>query len=257
MAERLRGKSALITGGAGSIGLATAAAFVAEGANVMITDLDEGALVAAVGSIDVAGSGAVVASQVADVTVEDEVAAAVAAAVSRFGHLDVVFANAGIAGTPSPLTEFPLDVFERVLKVNVVGSMLVCKHALGAMSDGGSLIINSSVTGLVGIPNIAAYVTSKHALVGLMRTAAKEMTDRRIRVNSLHPGPTDNEFQHRIEMLETGAGEAEAEKIFNSFIPLGRHASPAEIAAAVVYLASDESAFMTGHTFAIDGGLSG
>lgn len=271
MSGRLDGKTALITGGAGSIGLASARAMVAEGASVMIVDLDEGALAQAAESI-AAGAGAVdphaveagwtgggsgaIAWQVGDVTNEEHVAGAVAATVERFGQLQIAFANAGINGGPHPITEFPVDKFERVLKVNVVGSMLVAKHALGAMTDGGSLIINSSVVGLTSVPNIAAYATSKHALVGLMRTAAKEMAGRGIRVNSLHPGPTDNDFQHQIEVEETGASVDEAERIFNSFIPLGRHASPEEIAAAVVYLASDESAFMTGHTFTLDGGLS-
>ncbi len=254
---RLAGRTALITGGGGSIGGAAARALVEEGAEVMLADLDERALAATAATIERAGPADAVAWRVCDVTAEDQVAAAVAATVERFGKLDVAFANAGIAGAPFPLTEFPVDVFERVLRVNVVGSMLVCKHALGAITDGGSLIINSSVTGLVGIPNIAAYVTSKHALVGLMRTAAKEMAGRGVRVNSLHPGPVDNDFQHAIEMAETGRPSQEATEIFDSLIPLGRHASPAEIAAAVVYLASDESAFMTGHTFALDGGLSG
>lgn len=256
-AGRAAGKTALITGGAGSIGLAAARALVQAGAEVMLSDLDEPALAAAAESISVAAPGASVAWQVCDVTVEDQVAAAVQATVSRFGKLDVAFVNAGVAGSPSPLVDFPVEVFERVLKVNVTGSMLVCKHALGAITDGGSLIINSSVTGLVGIPNIAAYVTSKHALVGLMRTAAKEMAERGVRVNSLHPGPVDNEFQRKVEVAETGQSAQEAQRIFDSLIPLGRHASPEEIAAAVVYLASDESAFMTGHTFALDGGLSG
>jgi NAD(P)-dependent dehydrogenase (short-subunit alcohol dehydrogenase family) len=134
--------------------------------------------------------------------------------------------------------------------------MLVSKHALGAISDGGSLIINSSVTGLVGIPNIAAYVTSKHALVGLMRTAAKEVAGRGVRVNSLHPGPVDNAFQLAAEVEGTGRPADEAQAIFDAMIPLGRHASPDEIAAAVLYLASDDSRFMTGHTFTLDGGLS-
>jgi NAD(P)-dependent dehydrogenase (short-subunit alcohol dehydrogenase family) len=254
---RLAGKTALITGGGGSIGVAAARAFVDEGAEVMLADLDEDSLTAAAEAVTRSGSREAVAWRVCDVTAEDQVAAAVADTVERFGKLDVAFANAGIAGAPFPLTEFPVDVFEQVLKVNVVGSMLVCKHALAAITDGGSLIINSSVTGLIGIPNIAAYVTSKHALVGLMRTAAKEMAGRGVRVNSLHPGPVDNDFQHSIEMAETGQSSQEAQKIFDSLIPLGRHASAAEIAAAVVYLASDESAFMTGQTFALDGGLSG
>jgi NAD(P)-dependent dehydrogenase (short-subunit alcohol dehydrogenase family) len=253
---RVAGKAALITGGAGSIGQAAARALLAEGASVMLADLDEAALSAAAASLGGDGPGAAIAWQVCDVTVEDQVSAAVAETVSRFGALDVAFSNHGIHLDHALLTEFPVDMFRQVLEVNVVGSMLVCKHALRAISDGGSLIINSSVTGLVGIPEIAAYVTSKHALVGLMRTAAKEMAGRRVRVNSLHPGPVENAFQLSAEVEGTGRPEDEARAIFDAMIPLGRHASPDEIAAAVVYLASDESAFMTGHTFTLDGGLS-
>jgi NAD(P)-dependent dehydrogenase (short-subunit alcohol dehydrogenase family) len=103
---------------------------------------------------------------------------------------------------------------------------------------------------------IGAYATSKHAVVGLMRTAAKEMAAKGIRVNSLHPGPTDSEFQHAIEIEAVGASREESAKAFEHMIPLARHATPDEIAQAVVFLASDESAFMTGHTLTVDGGLS-
>jgi NAD(P)-dependent dehydrogenase (short-subunit alcohol dehydrogenase family) len=252
MPGRLEGKSAVITGGAGSIGIATAAAFVAEGASVLITDLDRDALVAAVASL---GSDAV-SWRVADVTVEAEVEAAVGEAMNRFGKLDIAFANAGIFGAAAPLTEYPVEVFQRVLTVNVVGSMLVAKYALRVMEQGASLIINSSVVGLTSAPGIGGYATSKHALVGLMRTAAKEMAPKGVRVNSVHPGPTDNEFQHRIEVQETGAPLDQATAIFDAMIPLGRHATAAEVAATVVFLASDESSFITGHTLTVDGGLS-
>jgi NAD(P)-dependent dehydrogenase (short-subunit alcohol dehydrogenase family) len=249
---RLEGKVALITGGAGSIGLATARAFIGEGARVVIADLEQEALERAAESV---GSDAL-AWAVADVTRSEHVEQAVAAAVSRFGRLDCAFANAGVFGVVAPVTEYPLDVFERVMAVNVIGSFLVAQHALRAMADGGSLIINSSVVGLTSDRGIAAYATSKHAVVGLMRTAAKEVAPRGIRVNTLHPGPTDNTFQHAIEVEAIGAPEAQASAAFEAMIPLSRHASADEIAAAVVFLASDESAFMTGHTLAVDGGLS-
>jgi NAD(P)-dependent dehydrogenase (short-subunit alcohol dehydrogenase family) len=246
---RLAGKVALITGGAGSIGLATARAFVGEGARVLISDVDRDRLSAAATELGDEHA----AWALADVTSSEQVAAAVKSTVERFGRLDVAFANAGVFGVVAPLTDYPEDVFAHVMAVNVMGSFLVAKHAMAAMEDGGSLIINSSVVGLTSEARIGAYATSKHALVGLMRTAAKEGAERGIRVNSLHPGPTDNDFQHAIEVEAIGAPAAEAAKAFEQIIPLARHATPQEIAAAVVFLASDESAFMTGATMAVDG----
>ncbi len=249
---RLAGKVALITGGSGSIGLATARAFVAEGARVLIADLDQSALEQAVGEL----GGDAAAWAVTDVTDPGQVQAAVARTVDRFGRLDCAFANAGVFGVVAPVAEYPVDVFNRVMSVNVTGSFLVAQSALRVMEPGGSLIINSSVVGLTSDRGIAAYATSKHAVVGLMRTAAKEMAPKGIRVNSIHPGPTDNTFQHTIEIEAIGASEEEAAKVFEEMIPLGRHAEPDEIAQAVVFLASDESRFMTGHTLTVDGGLS-
>lgn len=249
---RLTGKVALITGGAGSIGLATAQAFVAEGAQVMIVDLEPAGLERAAATLGAESS----AWSAADVTISDQVHSAVAATVERFGRLDVAFANAGIFGAFAPITEYPEEVFARVIAVNVIGSFLTAKHALAAMAPGGSLIINSSVVGLTSDAGISGYATSKHAVVGLMRTAAKEVASRGIRVNSLHPGPTDNPFQHAIEVEAVGASVEQAARAFEAMIPLARHATPREIAQAVVFLASDESAFMTGATLALDGGLS-
>jgi NAD(P)-dependent dehydrogenase (short-subunit alcohol dehydrogenase family) len=250
--SRLAGKVALITGGAGSIGLATARAFVAAGAQVVIADVVEDALERAAGQL---GSDSV-AWCATDVTDPDQVSRAVDLAVERFGRLDCAFANAGVFGVVSPVTDYPVDVFDRVMAVNVTGSFLVAKYALAAMEPGGSLIINSSVVGLTSDRGIAAYATSKHAVIGLMRTAAKEMAPKGIRVNTIHPGPTDNAFQHKIEVEAIGASEEESAKVFDQMIPLDRHAEPEEIALAVVFLASDESRFMTGHTLTVDGGLS-
>jgi NAD(P)-dependent dehydrogenase (short-subunit alcohol dehydrogenase family) len=250
---RLDHKTAFITGAAGSIGAATARRFAAEGARVALTDLDADALHALAADL----GPSVALALPADVSDSAAVREAVAAAVARFGPFDAVFANAGIFGDVAPIVDYPEDVFDRVLAVNVRGPFLVAKHALAAMRDGGSMIINSSVVGLTADPGIAAYATSKHALVGLMRTAAKEMAPRGIRVNTIHPGPVANAFQHRIEVTATGAAdEAEAARIFEQMIPLDRHATPEEVAAAVLFLASDESAFLTGATVPLDGGMS-
>jgi NAD(P)-dependent dehydrogenase (short-subunit alcohol dehydrogenase family) len=247
----MRDKVALITGGGGSIGAATARLFVAEGASVVLVDLDEAGLTALTAEL-----GDRAAHAVADVTDSGEVRAAVDLAVDRFGGLDVAFANAGIFGVPAPIAEFPEDVFDRVMAVNVRGSFLVAKHALGVMRDGGSLVFNSSVVGLLSEAGICAYATSKHAIVGLMRTAAKEGAPRNIRVNSVHPGPVDNRFQHTIEVDVTGAPEDRAAELFEENIPLGRHASADEVARAVLFLAGDESSFVTGATLSVDGGMS-
>jgi NAD(P)-dependent dehydrogenase (short-subunit alcohol dehydrogenase family) len=249
---RLDGKVALISGGAGSIGSATARRFAAEGAKVVVTDIDESGLDAVVNAL---GSSSAV-SAVTDATDSEQVRAAVALAVERFGGLDIAFANAGTFGVVAPVAEYPEDVFDHVMAVNVRGPFLLAKHALAAMRDGGSLIVNSSVVGLTSDAGICAYATSKHALVGLMRTAAKEVAPRGIRVNTIHPGPVDNEFQHGIEVVATGRAEAEAARLFETMIPLARHARPDEIAAAVLFLASDECTFMTGATLAVDGGMS-
>jgi NAD(P)-dependent dehydrogenase (short-subunit alcohol dehydrogenase family) len=250
--SRLEDKIAFITGAAGSIGAATARRFVAEGARVVVSDVDAAGLDALVGEL---GDDAAVAA-VADVTVSAQVRRGVELAVERFGGLDVAFANAGIFGEVAEVTDYPEDVFERVLAVNVCGPFHVAKHALAAMQPGGSLILNSSVVGLTSDPGICAYATSKHALVGLMRTAAKEVASRGIRVNSIHPGPVDNDFQRRIETVATGKPADRAAAIFETLIPAGRHATPEEVAQLVLFLASDDSAFMTGAAIPLDGGMS-
>ena len=248
---RLQDKVAVISGGAGSIGAATARVFAAEGARVVVADLDEAGLAAVV---DELGSDRA-ALAVTDVTDSDQVRAAVTLAIERFGGLDIAFANAGVFGVNAPIVDYPEDVFDRVMAVNVRGSFLLAKHALAVMRDGGSMIFNSSVVGLMSDATIAGYATSKHAIVGLMRTAVREVADRAIRVNSIHPGPVDNEFQHRIEVSATGEEAARAAELFEERIALSRHASPAEIARTVLFLASDDSSFMTGATIKVDGGL--
>jgi NAD(P)-dependent dehydrogenase (short-subunit alcohol dehydrogenase family) len=250
---RLEDKIAVITGAAGSIGAATARRFVAEGARVVLADVDEQPLQQLA---DELGGEAYARAVATDVTDDAQVRAAVAVATDAFGGLDIAFANAGIFGQVAPITEYDPDTFDRVLAVNVRGPFLLARHALAAMRDGGSMIITSSVVGLTSDPGIVGYATSKHAVVGLMRTAAKEVAARGIRVNTLHPGPVDNAFQHAIETTATGQDEGHAQDIFDGMIPLGRHARADEVAAAALYLASDESAFLTGATVPLDGGMS-
>jgi NAD(P)-dependent dehydrogenase (short-subunit alcohol dehydrogenase family) len=219
---RLQHKVALITGAGGSIGAATARLFAEEGAKVVLADVDEDGLATVTDEIGAERAAYVVT----DVTDSDDVREAVRIAVERFGGLDIAFANAGIFGDATPIVDYPEDVFDQVMAVNVKGSFLVAKHVLAVMRDGGSLIFNSSVVGLLSDAGIAGYATSKHAIVGLMRTAAREVAERGIRVNSLHPGPVDNQFQHRIEVIATGAPQARAAELFEERIPLARHAAP-------------------------------
>src|SRR5580658_4669241 len=247
----LRGKAALITGGEGSIGMATARAFVAEGARVALIGLVADELRAGAASLGERARWAV-----ADVTDSVAVKTAVTDAAESFGGLDVVVSNAGIAGAITTMADYPEDVFDQVMAVHVRGSFLVCKHSLPYLRSGASIVITSSVVGLTSAPGICAYATAKHALVGLMRTLAKETAPRGIRVNTIHPGPVDNEFQHRIEVAATGASQAQAAAAFEQLIPLARHAAPAEVARAMLFLASDESSFVTGATLAVDGGMS-
>jgi NAD(P)-dependent dehydrogenase (short-subunit alcohol dehydrogenase family) len=250
---RLDGKAAIITGGEGSIGMATARAFAAEGARVFLAGISEPDLKAGAAEL---GAGTA-AWTVADVTDSAQVKAAVKAAVMRFGRLDVVIANAGISGATAPVADYPEEAFDQTLAVHVRGAFLLCKYAVPYLTAGASVIITSSVVGLISAPNIAGYSTAKHAQVGLMRTLARELAPRGIRVNTIHPGPVDNEFQHRIEVVATGTGREEAAAIFEQMIPLARHAAPEEVARAMLFLASDESSFVTGTTLAVDGGMSG
>ncbi len=249
---RLQDKVALITGGESGIGLATARRFVAEGARVYVLGLDEGRLKDTEREL-----GAACGYSVADVTDESAVQEGLQAAVDRFGTLDVLFSNAGISGAVSGVLDYPSDVFTRVLAVHVTGAFHVVKHGLPRMRDGGSVIIMSSVVGVMGFAGICGYVAAKHGQVGLMRAVATEVAPRRIRVNTLHPGPTSTAFQDELEMAATGLPQAQAAAVFDELLPLKRHATPEEIAAAALFLASDESAFMTRSTLVVDGGIAG
>lgn len=249
----LSGKTCLITGGAGSIGLATARLFLAQGAQVMLADLDGARLDDLVSQLDNGN----IAGHATDVTDAAAVSGLVDATLARFGGIDVVFSNAGNFGQVSPIDQYPEDVFDAVYRVHVKGAFLVCKYAVPKMRDGGSIVITSSVAGTRGDPGVYGYITAKHAQIGLMRCLAKELAPRKIRVNTIHPGPIDNSFQHAVEDDLGKLIGADAGEFFDNQTPLGRHGTPDEIAQSVLFLASDQSSYTTGTMLMVDGGMSG
>ena len=251
--NRFKDKAIVITGGAGSIGKETAKHYVDEGAKVMLVDLDENALKNAKEEI-----GNNVEIQSADVADSSDVEAYVNAAKEKFGKVDAFFNNAAIEGDVKPLDEYPETMFDKVMMVNVKGMWLGLKYMFPVMKEQGhgSIVISSSVAGLQGSPNVVAYVTSKHALVGMMRTAALEGGPHGIRVNSIHPSPIDNRMMRSLEKGFSGDDPEAAKKQFEQSIPMGRYGKPEEVARLVLFLSSDESGFINGGTFTVDGGMT-
>ena len=257
---RLTGKVAVITGGAGGIGQAAARQFTAEGARVVLVDLDEAVLQSVVQSI-----GEDMASYVvADVTQAEQVQSYVNAAVDRWGGIDILLANAGIEGTLSPIPDYPIDIFDQVMAVNVRGVWLGLKYVIPVMRDrgGGSIVITSSTAGIGGSAGISAYVTSKHAVIGLMRTAALECAPLGIRVNTVNPAPIETRMMRSMEEMRVAAADSSAVTVQQTKqataarIPLQRYGNPEEVAKLMLFLASDESSFCTGGVYMVDGGRS-
>jgi NAD(P)-dependent dehydrogenase (short-subunit alcohol dehydrogenase family) len=250
--NKLENKVAIITGGAGSIGKITAKLFLEEGAKVMLVDLSEEALKEAVMELKSAN----VKFCVADVSKSAEVEHYISETVKMFGKIDVFFNNAGIEGVVKPIIDYPEEMFDKVIAVNVKGVWLGNKYVLPQMNDGGSIIITSSVAGLLGSPNVSAYITSKHANVGIMRATAVEAAPRKIRVNSVHPSPVDNRMMRSLEEGFSPGHGAKVKEQLELTIPLGRYAEPIDIAKLVLFLANDDSQFITGTTQVVDGGIN-
>ena len=205
---RLNEKIAIITGGAGGIGLAAGALFAQEGAQLLLVDLHEDALVRAVETI---GSDAV-SYAVADVTQPAQVERYVQTAVERYGGVDLFLNNAGVEGEVKPIVDYDIDSFDQVMAVNVRGVWLGLKYVMPEMEKrgGGSIVITSSIAGIEGTPNMSAYVTSKHAVVGMMRTAALEGAPLGIRVNSVNPAPIETRMMRSLEEQSAPGAAAES-----------------------------------------------
>ncbi len=232
--------------------MAAARLFVSEGANVALIDLSLKALEEAAADLPTDR----VELIEADVSRAADVARYVGRTAQRFGPIDVLFSNAGNFGAVSSIETYPEDVFDAVQAVHVKGAFLAAKFGVPVMNDGGSIVITSSVAGVRGDAGVYAYITAKHAQVGLMRCLAKELAPRGIRVNTIHPGPIDNSFQFAVEQRLGAAIGGDGTEFFNRIIPLGRHGTPEEVAKSVLYLASDQSSFVTGTTLMVDGGMS-
>ncbi|MFY9211012.1 MAG: glucose 1-dehydrogenase [Aestuariivita sp.] len=250
---RLDGKVAVITGGAGDIGKAAGERFANEGANVLLVDVDAEALAAVCQEMD----NAYIASFTADVTRAEDNLAMIAEATRRFGGVDIFLANAGIEGSVTPITECDEADFDQVIAVNVKGPFLGLKAAIPAMMarGGGSIIISSSVAGVRGSANASPYSTSKHAVIGLMKSAAKEVAAHKIRVNTVNPAPVESRMMRSLEEgLAPGLAD-QVKAVMQSNIPLGHYATPQDIANVMLFLASDDAAFVTGSVQMVDGGM--
>lgn len=249
MSGRLAGKVALITGGASGIGAASARVFAAEGAKVVVTDIQDGEAVAQ-------ENGGLFIRH--DVTREDEWIAVIRQTTGQFGRLDVLMNNAGVFA-PAPIEEVTLEVWNRVLAVNLTGVMLGCKHGIAAMKDnpggpGGSIINVSSIAGYIGLASSAAYTASKGGVRLLTKSVAVHCARayKTIRCNSLHPGTIDTPMN---QAAFDASGDAEGMRAFFSTIqPIGRMASAEEMANCALFLASDEASFVTGAELLADGG---
>jgi len=256
MNARFQGRVVIVTGASGGIGRAAAERFAKEGASVVAVDLPSSDVAKLVSSLEAAGAPALAVH--ADVTDADAVRGYVAQAVKRFGGVDALFNNAGIEGAVAPIEEYPDDLFDKVLAVNVRGVFLGMKYALPALRErgGGAIVNTSSVMGVTGNPLLAGYAASKHAVVGLTRCAALACAPAGIRVNAVCPAPVETRMMRALETGMDPSDEAGAKAFITSTIPAGRYGEPEEVAALVAFLCSDEAAFINGATYTIDGAMT-
>jgi len=250
---RLDGKVAVVTGAAGVIGSATIRLLAERGARVVAVDRREQDLQTAIKDLPASADAFAVA---ADVTSEDEVAEYVRATVDKFGTIDVFYNNAGIEGDIKPITEYSLESFRKVIDVNVVGVFLGMKHVLPVMlkQNKGSIINTASIAGLMGSPLIAVYSASKHAVIGLTKTAAWECTGTGVRVNCVCPGLIESRMLSTILQGRSGGNAPPPNDKIVERIPARRLGQGSEVASIVAFLASDEASYVSGSAYTVDGG---
>jgi len=250
MTKRFEGKTVLVTGAGSGIGRAAAVAFAAEGANLVVNDVNEAHGGETARMVRDLGRGAEFAR--GDVARAADCESLVALAVRRFGRLDVAFNNAGINLAAMPIADVGESDWQRIVSINLTGVFLCMKYEVAAMkrTGGGTIVNTASVGGLIGTAGVTAYCATKHGVVGLTKSAALDHIRDGIRINAICPGGT------RTPMLEEWFKDPEVERAAKAATPIARFADPKEIAQAVLFLSSDESSFMVGHALAVDGGLT-
>ena len=248
MAGKLDNKVAVITGGTTGIGLATAKRFLDEGARVVLTGTNPETLGAARSELN--GHAEVMTSDAAS---GEDVRALFEHVVEKYGKVDILFLNAGIARF-SPWDQHSEEDFDRQFAINVKGPWLAIKHAIPALNDGASIIATTSVANKMGMPGSSAYAATKAALQQMVRTAAAELSPRGIRVNAVSPGPIETPIFDKTGMPAEEM-EAMADGI-RSQVALGRFGKSEEVANAALFLASDESSYVQGQEFVVDGGMT-
>src|SRR3954466_1463496 len=248
------GKVALVTGGGNGIGRAASVAFARYGAKVAVVDRDAAGAEATAGIIRQNGGDALAVT--ADVTRSADVKAYVKAALDKFGRIDCFFNNAGIEGKVTPTAEYDEAVFDQVIGVNVKGVFLGLRHVLPEMirQGSGAVVNTASVAGLVGTPGMPAYVASKHAVIGLTKTAAGEVARQGIRVNAVCPGPVATRMIHALEQQLSPDDPSPVGKRSQDACPTGRYSTVEEIANMVLFLCSDLASNTTGGQFVVEGG---
>ena len=250
---RLDGRVAVVTGAAGVIGAATIRLLAERGARIVAVDRKAAELKAAIADLPASAQALAIS---ADVTDEDEVAGYVRDTIAKFGTIDAFYNNAGIEGDVKPITEYSLESFRRVLDVNVVGVFLGMKHVLPVMlkQNKGSIINTASIAGLMGSPLIAVYSASKHAVIGLTKSAAWECTGTGVRVNCVCPGMIDSRMLSSIiQGRNPGNAPTPNDKVVER-IPARRLGQASEVASIVAFLASDEASYVSGSHYTVDGG---
>ena len=246
--DRFTGKVAVVTGAASGIGRAAAIAFAVEGARVVVIDRTDDALWEVEAAVKAAGGEAL--AQTCDISAADQVRATIARAVDTFGRIDVAFNNAGVENKATPLAEIELEEWDRILGVNLRGTFVCMKYEIGQMlKQGGGVVVNtSSGAGIRGVAGGAAYAASKHAIIGMTKSAALDYAKQNIRVNAILPGNIRTPMTDRF----TGGDLQRAIDLE----PVGRLGKPEEIADAVLWISSDLSGFVTGSAVVVDGGWS-